>query len=103
MSTARPRYLVTLEAMPGATPGDARLRLFLKRALRGFGLRCLDAREVDGAPPAPAVDSARIGGGPTPSAGRGEAGAAGAAETGGRVDCAGRTGGPPPALRNERS
>jgi hypothetical protein len=51
MSTrpARERYLVTLGALPDATPAAVRLRALLKHALRRLRQRCLDAREA-GAP-----------------------------------------------------
>jgi hypothetical protein len=41
----RPRFVLTLEAAPDRDPVHA-LRALLKVALRRFGLRCTDAREL---------------------------------------------------------
>ena len=41
-------YTVVLEVLPGRTPGATRLRWFLKRGLRAFGIRCLSIRAVAG-------------------------------------------------------
>jgi hypothetical protein len=42
----RERFLVELEAEPHPAPAINRLRRFLKLALRAYGLRCTDIREV---------------------------------------------------------
>jgi hypothetical protein len=46
MTTGRPRFTLTFEALPGAVPVAARVKGLLKRALRSFNLRCTDAREL---------------------------------------------------------
>lgn len=52
----RPTYALTLEAVPGGdVPATIRLKRFLKAALRGYGLRCTEAREIHN--PAPRVAS----------------------------------------------
>lgn len=38
--------LILTPAAGWSTPGIVRLRKLLKAALRGFGLRCIDVREV---------------------------------------------------------
>lgn len=55
---APPRYVIVLTPAPGPwqAPPVKRLARFLKAALRGYGLRCVDAREVrtpDGRPATP--------------------------------------------------
>jgi hypothetical protein len=47
-------YRITLQPLPDRIPGIARLRRFLKMALRGYGLRCVRNEEV----PAPPADHA---------------------------------------------
>jgi hypothetical protein len=48
-TTDREQYTITLRAEPGFdVPAVVRLRKFLKEALRGWGLRCVEAREVGG-------------------------------------------------------
>ena len=42
----RPRFLVTLEALPDDVPAVVRLKKFMKAALRAYRLRCASAREV---------------------------------------------------------
>lgn len=51
-----PVYRVTLQATGSDVPAVVRLRRFLKMALRGYGLRCLDVEEVN-PPPRPAAPS----------------------------------------------
>jgi len=41
-------FVVVLEILSGRTPPATRLRLFPKHALKGFGIRCLSIRAVDG-------------------------------------------------------
>lgn len=43
------KVLIVLESAPGGwpTPPVKRLALLLKTALRGFGWRCLEARELE--------------------------------------------------------
>ena len=41
---AAPCYVLTLEPLPRDTPPDIRVRMLLKHALRGLGLRCTYAR-----------------------------------------------------------
>lgn len=46
----KPRYQLTIEAMPGEDGTAApvlRLRAWLKRGLRLYGLRCTAAHEID--------------------------------------------------------
>jgi hypothetical protein len=49
--TTHPRFEITLEALPtdDGAPPVVRLRRFLKAALRSFGLRCVECRQVDAA------------------------------------------------------
>jgi hypothetical protein len=58
--TDRPRYHLTLEALPDRVPANMSLRRFLKTALRGYGLRCTPHEELppasDGAGQAPTPD-----------------------------------------------
>jgi hypothetical protein len=42
----RERFLVELEALPHSASAVNRMRRFLKMALRAYGLRCTDVREV---------------------------------------------------------
>ena len=42
----RPEYHLRLRAEPGMVPAVVRLRRFLKAALRSYGLRCVEVREV---------------------------------------------------------
>jgi hypothetical protein len=49
----KPKFVVELVAEPPAASAVRRLRRFLKAALRCYGLRCVDLREVSpGAAPA---------------------------------------------------
>jgi hypothetical protein len=41
----RPVFRVRLVAMPSDVPAAVRLKRFLKAALRGYGLRCVEALE----------------------------------------------------------
>jgi hypothetical protein len=52
---SRERYALVVEALPSDTPAAVRLRSWLKRGLRSFNLKCVEAKEVagDGAPAAP--------------------------------------------------
>lgn len=43
-----PRFLLTLEAMPGGGPVDCRLRMALKSLRRAHGLRCVRCTEIPG-------------------------------------------------------
>jgi hypothetical protein len=43
--TERPVFVIRLEALPGVDPTRG-LRWLLKTALRVYGLRCVDAREL---------------------------------------------------------
>jgi hypothetical protein len=54
------RFQLTVEAVPGwgDVPAIIRLRRFLKAALRSYGLRCTEAREIT--PPVPASRPAAI-------------------------------------------
>jgi hypothetical protein len=60
---------VTLTPLPDAVAPEVRLRTFLKRALRGYKLRCLNVTVVGAAPPqnnktSPAeTDTLALGGG----------------------------------------
>lgn len=46
-STGKPTFALTLQAVPGwgNVPATIRLKRFLKAALRGYGLRCTEARD----------------------------------------------------------
>ena len=60
MSTERPPlpvYHLTLEALPDAVPAGPRLAGLLKVALRAFGFRCREAREL---PPAARGEDRRL-------------------------------------------
>jgi hypothetical protein len=49
----RPTFALTVQAVPGSdVPAIIRLRRFLKMALRSYGLKCTEAREIT--PPVPA-------------------------------------------------
>ncbi len=64
MPNGRERFLVELEALPHSAPAVNRLRRFLKAALRMYGLRCTDVREVKPPPLPPATpDGAQAVGG----------------------------------------
>ena len=54
-STGKPTFALTLQAVPGwgNVPATIRLKRFLKAALRGYGLRCTEAREIIPANPEP--------------------------------------------------
>jgi hypothetical protein len=55
-ATDRPTYRLLLRPEPGTPWELVRLRLILKRLLRPFGFRCLEAVQLpDGPPAAPAV------------------------------------------------
>lgn len=41
----KPRFLLTLEALPDDRPALVRLRLALKRLLRTWKLRCVEVRQ----------------------------------------------------------
>ena len=53
MKTSRPTFTLTLVAVPSDVPPTVRLKRFLKSALRAYGLRCTEAREIT--PPVPAL------------------------------------------------
>jgi hypothetical protein len=53
----RPRYHLTLEAMPDDVPPIHRLRRALKVLLRSFRLFCVEARESSPAVPIPPTQS----------------------------------------------
>jgi hypothetical protein len=52
----RERWNIVLEPLPDEVPAAARLRSFLKRALRSFRLRCVSVAPV---PPSPADPAGR--------------------------------------------
>ena len=51
--TGKPTFALTLEALPSwdKAPAINRLRRFLKMALRSYGLKCTEAREITPALP----------------------------------------------------
>jgi hypothetical protein len=51
------RFQLVVEALPDEVPANIRLRTFLKRALRSFGIRCVSISEV---PPATLTDGADV-------------------------------------------
>jgi hypothetical protein len=58
MADQAPRFRIELVALPDATPAVVRLRAWLKRGLRAFKLKCVEAREgtgVDGATAPPSA------------------------------------------------
>jgi hypothetical protein len=61
--TTRARFALIVEALPDSPPGVVRLRAWLKRGLRAFRLKCVDAREIagDGAPHQEAPPAAQEG------------------------------------------
>lgn len=54
---ARPRYRLTLEALPSRVPVETRLRAALKRLLRSYALRCVEIGPPEDVPP-PAEEKA---------------------------------------------
>ncbi len=66
LPVVKPTFALTLVALPnwGNAPATIRLKRFLKAALRSYGLRCTEAREITpalpdaarGSHPAPFVD-----------------------------------------------
>jgi hypothetical protein len=44
--TDRPRFKLTLEALPADVPPAVRLRVALKRLARCYGLRCVAVEEI---------------------------------------------------------
>ena len=58
MDQPRPRYQITLEALPdpNGVPAPRRLHRALKKLLREFRLVCKDAREVDAPAPLTLAD-----------------------------------------------
>jgi hypothetical protein len=63
VSEARPRYALTLEALPGDVPSERRLAGLLRVALRRFRLRCVSAKELPAAGGCPALGAPRPTGG----------------------------------------
>jgi hypothetical protein len=50
----QPKFALTLVAVPGSdVPAAIRLKRFLKAALRSYGLRCTEAREIHPPPAEP--------------------------------------------------
>jgi hypothetical protein len=58
-------YRLTVEALPGDVPAPVRLKRLLKGVLRGYGFRCLEAREVPSGPPPPGLAAPAGGSGVT--------------------------------------
>jgi hypothetical protein len=44
--SADERYIIVLEALDDPTPAEARLKRFLKMALRAYRLRCVDLKDA---------------------------------------------------------
>ena len=55
-SNDNPKFALTLQSVPGDVPAIIRLRKFLKMALRSYGLRCTEIREIPEPEPEPEPD-----------------------------------------------
>jgi hypothetical protein len=64
----RERLLVELESLLHNAPAVNRLKRCLKAALRMYGLRCTDVRQVKPPPPPATPDGCNVGGEPGESA-----------------------------------